>query len=169
MKKFKQLYRHNPPETYGDCYRTVLGCLLDMPPEQVPHFYDGIDKNDDATAANKAIIYWLSQQGHALVQFGFECSVAGVQKFMKISNPNIYYIITGRSVTGNNHCCIGLNGEIEWDPAPENKGLVGTNSNGQVIIEVLVPISQSSGWSSARPIEKQSASENSSETIPAVL
>lgn len=160
MMKFKQLYRHNPPHSYGDCFRTVLGCLLDLPPEKVPHFYDGYDKDDDCTAANQQIGYWLSQQGYVMVQFAYECPVHQVLEFMGTSNPNVYYLITGRSVTGNNHVCVGLGDKIVWDPAPEGKGLIGPNSNGQVIIEVLVPTFLSSGWS----YPKSSSSENASET-----
>lgn len=163
MTPYKQLYRHNPPESYGDCFRTCIGCLLDLPPEKVPHFYDGLDKNDDATEANKAINYWLYQQGYVMVQFAYECPLEQVQNFMAVSNPNVYYLITGESVTGNNHVCIGLAGDIVWDPAPEGKGLVGLNSNGQHIIELLVPVSQSSGWLSHPQTEKPMQSGTSSE------
>lgn len=158
MMKFKQLYRHKPPESYGDCFRTVLGCLLDLPPEKVPHFYDGIGKHDDATEANHAIRYWLFQQGYVMVTFAFEADVPDVLKCMEANNPGIYYLITGSSVTGNNHCCIGLGGEIVWDPAPEDQGLIGRNSNEQVIVEVLAPTNQSSGWLSQRLTGKQTAS-----------
>ena len=39
MEFYKQLNEHNPDEgVYGDCYRTAIGCLLNIPPEFVPHF-----------------------------------------------------------------------------------------------------------------------------------
>ena len=164
MREYKQLYRHKPPESYGDCFRTAIGCLLDMPPEKVPHFYDGIDKNDDATEANRAIKYWLWQQDYVMVTFAYECSLSEVLNFMQVSNPGIFYLITGTSVTGNNHVCVGLGDDIVWDPAPENGKLVGPNSNGQIIIEVLVPASQSSGWSSIDPASNETASDSSSKS-----
>lgn len=166
MQKYKQLYRHNPPESYGDCFRTCLGCLLDMPPETVPHFYDGCGQDDDATEANEAIRYWLFQQGYVMVQFAYECPLEQVQHFMSVSNPTVYYLITGKSVTGNNHVCVGLAGDIIWDPAPEGKGLVGLNSHGQHLIELLVPVSQSSGWLSRQQIEERTRSETSSPPTP---
>lgn len=42
MTPFKQLYCHNPEgvgeETIGDCFRTAIGVLLDLPPAEIPHF-----------------------------------------------------------------------------------------------------------------------------------
>lgn len=153
MQSHKQLYPHNPPHSYGDCFRTALGCLLDLPPEQVPHFYDGVGADDDATEANKSIHYWLHSHGYTLVTVAYEAPLDQVLYSMGHNNPTLYYLISGTSITGNNHCCVALGGEIIWDPAPEGKGLIGPRSNGQIIIEVLASSRQSSGWSSTGDIK----------------
>ena len=37
-----QLNKHDPANgVYGDCGRTVIACLLDLHPSEVPHFWDG--------------------------------------------------------------------------------------------------------------------------------
>lgn len=53
MTPYKQLYGHNPDQgIFGDCFRTALGCLLNLPPEKVPHFYDGCGPDDDERVAD---------------------------------------------------------------------------------------------------------------------
>lgn len=168
MKMCKQLYPHRPDEgLFGDCFRTCVGCLLDMRPQEVPHFYDGYHGHEDATEANKAIKYWLAQRGYFFCTFAYQdTTVDHILEIMGINNPNALYLITGRSPRGTNHCCIGLGGEIIWDPAPEAGDLVGPNSEGQVIIEVLMPISQNSGWSTSPPIERENELKIGGEIIP---
>lgn len=141
MTPFKQLYNHDPKNgLYGDCYRTAIGCLLDLPPEKVPHFYDGYDQNDDATEANKTVKYWLLQQGVALVQIAYEASLADVLTAQSINNPGLYYMLSGRSGKNDcNHVVIACGGDIVWDPSKVNSGVKGPNQNGQIIIEYLVP------------------------------
>ncbi len=48
MTPFKQLIRHNPPESTGDCYRTSIACLVDRDPSTVPHFV--VDWPEDTQA-----------------------------------------------------------------------------------------------------------------------
>lgn len=43
MKYHRQLNKHDPENgVYGDCYRTVIACLLDLKPTEVPHVCDGL-------------------------------------------------------------------------------------------------------------------------------
>ena len=55
MIKQKQIYRHLPEAgQIGDCARTVIACLLDLHPCEVPHFTrDAIEAGNeqDAVAA----------------------------------------------------------------------------------------------------------------------
>lgn len=159
MQFHKQLHRHNPPESFGDCFRTSLGCFFNRLPQEMPHFYDGVDYGDDATKANEAIRLWINRQGYIPVVFVYECKLELVLYSMKMNNPGVYYMISGESVTGNNHCCIGLGDEIVWDPAEENCGLIGPNRDGQIIVEMFVPQAFGSAWSpppEGKPVPRQS-------------
>lgn len=33
--------KHDPPASYGDCFRVCVASVLDLPAEDVPHFCDG--------------------------------------------------------------------------------------------------------------------------------
>ena len=143
MTPYKQLYGHNPDKgIFGDCYRTAIGCLLNMPPEKVPHFYDGCRPEDDATEQNKAIKYWLEQQGFHIVQIAYECELEKLLHAQSLNNPEVYYMLSGKSGKHNcNHVVIACGGQIVWDPSRENSGISGKNINGQLICEYLVPMS----------------------------
>ncbi len=51
MTPLTQRYLHNPPETYGDCYRACIASLLDLGLDDVPHFYDRITLGMDGCDA----------------------------------------------------------------------------------------------------------------------
>lgn len=155
MQFHKQLYRHNPPHSYGDCYRTLLGCLLDKSPNEVPHFYDGLTYGDDCTEANLNIRRWLWEHGYALATFVYEgCTVDQLKLAMSLNNPGLYYILSGQSATGNTHVALYLEDELIWDSAPENQGILGLDRDGQMRVELLVPKAFASGWSSATTKQK---------------
>jgi len=156
MTPFKQLYGHDPANgIFGDCYRTAIGCLLDMPPEQVPHFYDGLTQESDATEANNAVRYWLSQQGYALVTIAFEnCTLDDLLYTQRHNNPKLYYLISGKSGAHDcNHIVVACGGQIVWDPSKKDSGISGPNQNNQFIIEFLVPASMTEKEYDAEVIE----------------
>jgi hypothetical protein len=139
MKQYKQLYAHNPPYTYGDCYRTAIGCLLDVPPEEVPHFY-GIYP-DDVDKAHELRDDWLRSRGYRVANFVYECSVKRALWAMGQNNPGLLYMMSGQS--GSNpdisHVVVCRGGDVIWDPSPDETGIVGPNKDGQIIIELLMP------------------------------
>lgn len=130
-----QLFQHNPPETYGDCFRTALASLLNMNRDDVPHFFGSED--GDWIDVDK----WLSAHGFAHFTIPFAGSLQDVLYTMKTQNPDIYYLISGGSPRGFNHQCIAVNDEIICDPAPDGGGLIGPNSDGYIWVGVLLPAS----------------------------
>ena len=58
MLLHKQMYRHNPPESFGDCHRTVYACLLGKPLESIPN--SGIIGPCDMNDPNFPSYYWVS-------------------------------------------------------------------------------------------------------------
>lgn len=136
MIKQKQLFRHNPPETCGDCQRTVIACILDQAPEEIPNF--GIHYEDGAQF-KKALDEYLATRGLFLISFAYDISLEELQAYMKIAHPGVYYMLTGTSANGTHHVVIGLDDKIHWDPAIDDSGIVGPCNTGYYWIEFLVP------------------------------
>jgi hypothetical protein len=137
----KQLIRHKPDEgVFGDCHRTAIACLLDLNPDDVPHF------NHDAPGAetfNRRVAEWLASRGLC------EASVAynddGLQKVLDVvkhCSPGVYFLLGGQSRSGCNHTVIGCDGAIVWDPSPTDAGIVGPcDTDGLYWITFLLPLS----------------------------
>lgn len=137
MYKVKQKFKHNPPETYGDCQRTVLACLLEVPPDSIPNFgvYYGKDKEWEEALTN-----WLKSRGLDTIQTIYDGDLEKVLRTQKNINPGRYYMLCGVSANGTNHVVIGLDDQIVWDPAIDDSGIVGpSNQTGYYHVEFLVP------------------------------
>lgn len=106
--------RHNPPEAYGDCLRACIASVLDMEPEQVPHFMDG---NPDAGAMMAQLIQWLGERGLA----PFTVMLPGepldaILEHMGSLNPASTYLLFGGTGDGD-HVVVCQGGRIVWNPA----------------------------------------------------
>lgn len=141
MIKQKQLFRHNPDAgTFGDCHRTVLACLLDLPHDQVPHFAERHFLDIEAwNAAEKA---FLASHGLASITAWYQgdTPLQQVLDGVGLYNQEIYYILGGTSRGGTNHSVIGLGNKIEWDPSLDDTGIIGPMDNGCYGITYLVPL-----------------------------
>ena len=138
MKFHKQLFRHNPPETYGDCQRTVYACLLDMHPSEVPHFHES---TDDALEFWDRAHAFLASKGLARISIIFDGSLSLEQilNTQHNTNPGYYYILSGMSKNKTDHVVICKGRGIIWDPAIDNSGIIGPCSDGFWWVEYLVP------------------------------
>lgn len=142
MIKQKQLFKHNPTATYGDCQRTVIACLLNKRPEEVPNF--GIHYGDVPRFFAEMKAY-LRSQGYAMVTFHFDCLLSDLLMAMGATNPDSYYMLGGSSKNGCNNVVIGLGSEIVWDTAIDNSGIVGPADNDHYSVDFLVPIGLTTG------------------------
>lgn len=124
MTPVKQLYLHDPANgQLGDCFRTALACLLDLEPEEVPHFFattkqykTGIKKSNE----------WLANRGLYLISIPYlNEDVQAILDTIGGINPGLHYILTGESRTGVNHNVICLNNKVVWDPSLTNAGIIG--------------------------------------------
>ena len=139
MTPQKQRFRHNPPETFGDCASACLASLLDMPIEDVPHFSKLFWEDRDGWG--KAEKEFLASKGLRKAQFGYSSELKDVLLYMKEANPDMYYILLGTSKNGTHHDVIGLNDEIVWDPSIDNSGIVAPcKDEGAYYVSVFVPI-----------------------------
>lgn len=116
MTPHKQLFHHRPDDdTIGDCYRTAVGCLLDLRPDEVPHFVDGVW--NDAAAVRKRLLAWLETRGLSYVEAVYAAPLADVLRHIAAINPDTYYLLGGNSATGCGHVVVAINDAIVWDPS----------------------------------------------------
>lgn len=137
MKYQKQAFRHKPEEgQYGDCHRTAIACLLDMPRDSVPNFgehYGSVEK------FYKAEREFLESVGLAKVSVVYQGTLDQVLTTMGAVNPGAYYILGGTSKSGFGHSVIGRGGKIVWDPHPDEVGIVGPMDDGYYWVTYFVP------------------------------
>lgn len=138
MKYHKQSIINHDPENgvFGDCYRTVIACMLDFESiEHVPHFGEGNPSSEEFWGR---VNEFLETRSLKLVRFGFSNrDVEEVLFFMRRTNPGIEYIIGGASPRGFDHACIARDEKIIHDPHPSGGGIVGPDSEGFVTVEII--------------------------------
>lgn len=137
MTPQKQANRHDPANgVWGDCYRTAIACVLDLPRDQVPHVYDG-----GAEFADGRMREWLRGRGYALIGLSVEGSVSLESLLTEWADvfvgQGVHFLITGQSPRGTNHVVVARRGEIAWDPAEQGGGLVGPADSGTWWLEFI--------------------------------
>ncbi|MCW2764008.1 MAG: hypothetical protein JWR85_4209 [Marmoricola sp.] len=137
MTPHKQLFRHKPPETYGDCARTVYACMLDIQPADVPHF--GELYWDKPEEWRKAELDWFNSQGYQLLTLAYSDKLENIHGSIATLNPNVYYMLSGTSRNECNHLVICRNGEIVHDPAQDDSGIIGPCDDGYYWIYYIIP------------------------------
>ena len=133
MRRQKQLYRHEPFKgIHGDCHRTALACLLDIPVEECPHFIGEAVERQEWMARGTLLEplnwqvaqeEWLNERGYTTADIVFDgdggCRLEDIFGFMQARNPHTYYLLGGRSPRGTNHTVVCCGAGFEWDPHPD--------------------------------------------------
>ena len=140
MIKHKQVYRHLPEAgQIGDCARTVIACLLDLHPCEVPHFMrDAIEggNEQDAVAARDL---WVRANGHTFVEFPVQASsTEDALNWAGSYCKNTLYTLMGTSNNKVNHIVICLDREIYWDTSLDNSGIIAPSSDGYYWVGMLI-------------------------------
>lgn len=135
MRFQKQLFRHKPDEgIYGDCARTVIACLLDMEPEEVPHEHREMASGEQFEMHER----FLRTRGLARIDIPFACddldTILTVGEYRSNGMP---YVLAGKSRTGVNHVVICQGNKIIWDPSLTDAGIVGPSDDGHFWISWL--------------------------------
>lgn len=143
LKYQTQKYLHRPDEgTIGDCFPTCLACLLEVPRDDVPHFFE--DWQGDPVPQWEAVDKWLREEhGVRLLKMTFDGSEVDVETllpFISQHQPGYRYTLSGMSGNGVNHVVICKDGKIDHDPAIDKSGIVGPSPGGRYWIEFLVPV-----------------------------
>jgi len=132
----KQLHRHCPEQgVWGDCYRTAIACLLDVPASMVPHVYDHGATSETALPEMDA---WLDRNGLTRITIAYQGELEGVVAALETLNPGKPFLLSGTSPRGFGHCVVYQGGEMVCDPAHEGGGLVGPQSDGNFWVEYIV-------------------------------
>lgn len=128
MIKQKQLCHHDPDNgVYGDCFRTVIACLMDLEPRQVPLFHEhNITSNSTQVEAYRK---WLSSKGLGLFEVCLSGELKNILNHINSTNPNEYYLLTGEAPGGVDHVVICRGNKIVWDTSQDNTGIVGPRIN----------------------------------------
>lgn len=137
MTPYKQLVKHNPENgQYGDCFRTAIGSMLDMPPERVPHFLE--DGCNDGAVMLSRIREWLRPRGYDLFEVPFDAEPKDVLSTMQQRNPDIYYILGCASKTAD-HVVVACGDKVVSDPAGYEPDSLRRDSAGMCWVYLLVP------------------------------
>lgn len=118
-------------EDAGDCFATALGCILEVPPEQIPDFFGPIE---DRKETDECYSHFWDRVDDFLRPFDLH--------FLEITVPPQgfwqerylgFHTISGMGPRGCRHCVVGYQGEPIWDPHPTHAGLLP--NSGEVLKE----------------------------------
>lgn len=132
---------HNPPHSYGDCFRTCVAVMLDLPAEQVPHVFS---RGEDGPTAHAAMDAWLAGRGLELMWViypGDTTTLEQVMRSFEVNNPGLPVMIGGLSRPGCGHFIVAQHGEVACDPAPgrdNEAALIGPHDDGMWVVGILV-------------------------------
>lgn len=115
----------------GECVRATYAMLLDLPYEDVPRFDPEALRGRKQRLAERV---WLASLGLDLIEV---CAPPGRELADEelAEVPEVYHLISGRSVRGFGHRCLGYAGYVAADPHPSQAGLETIESVG-----LLVPL-----------------------------
>ena len=121
MTPFYQTVPHDPPRSFGDCHRTAIACILDLPPDRIPHI-----------AGKESNAQWLVKMNEALTPHGYQiASIAftgsiplhEMMGYMEELNPTVHYILCGRTKDDVPHVVVCRGGNIMHDTCAGKPGV----------------------------------------------
>jgi hypothetical protein len=117
-----------------DCFRTALGCLLNLEPQDVPHFV----RNDGGMAGHwteegrKKVRDWLKERNLEMLESGFLLEGGTLETLMQhmvyMHGEDIVYLLTGLNRSGLPHVVICRGDKLLWDPSPIDSTLPAPNN-----------------------------------------
>lgn len=149
MIKNKQMIKTDlSANKYGDCYRTLISCMLNIKPESVPHFFnfssDDPDFKNKSLKASEKIDDFLLTYGFRRLVFPCPYSLTFLYHHNRASlfsknNPGVYCMMHGITEKDSNihHVCIYLNGKLYWDPSGNDKELILPCEDGFYWVTIL--------------------------------
>lgn len=139
MIKYRQLIKHDPENgQYGDCARTCIASILDLPIESVPNFAENWKTSN---LFWKGINDFLASFGLGCFSIAFNMEVCDVLSMMQHHNENLYYMLGIGTPKGTDHFVVCCGGKVVSDPAGyDDPTLFSRDSTGNTWINVFVPL-----------------------------
>jgi hypothetical protein len=115
----------------GECVRAAHACILDLPLEVVPQLDPGtamrlgVEQRDLERA-------WLATLGLGIREFSVDPSQSIPEEILG-HVPDVPHFMSGISPRGFGHRCVGMGGELVWDPHPSRAGLMSVYSLGFLV------------------------------------
>lgn len=105
-------------EVFGDCFRTCIACLLNLPLSDVPH-----NSSPKLGEENQEVFDWLHAQNICMSGFHLPGRYS-IQTVLYYANAyktaDTHYILQIHHKSGG-HAVIGRNNKIVHDPAPDDR------------------------------------------------
>jgi hypothetical protein len=136
MTPYTQAFVHDPAAgVRGDCYRTAIACLLDVPRDDVPHVNDCAVLPSTVRDATNA---YLASRGLAIceIPLSLDGDAFDVAAWMTSLNPGVPFLLSGMSPRDVDHSVVISDG-VMHDPHPSRGGLVGPCEGGHWWIGIL--------------------------------
>lgn len=123
MIPYKQLVNHDPDNnSFGDCFRTAIACVLEILPEKVPHVFEqGVTDQEGCDKMRE----WLGQRGLSLVEVPMDYTLQVVLDWAARQIPDGHYLLSGKSDAGCGHMVVCKGNQIVHDPAMRENPIVG--------------------------------------------
>ncbi len=144
MTPYRQIVKHDPERgQFGDCARTCIASILDLPLESVPNFAEAWHDTDKFW---RGINEFLAERGLGCFSVAFNMEVADVLSMMQHHNENLYYMLGVGTPKGTDHFVVCRGGVLVSDPAAyDDPTLFRRDSSGNTWINVFVPLSVMAG------------------------
>jgi hypothetical protein len=116
MSPVDQTILHDPDNgQYGDCMRACIASLLEVPIDQVPHFFEG---GCESAVFDQRVADYLGR--HGLIELSMPAEVARRTHYTR----ECYHLMYGYSARGTFHAVVALNGMVVHDPHPSKVGII---------------------------------------------
>lgn len=125
----------------GDCHRTCIAMILDLPRDEVPHFMEHVPPDDNmgeaAADAEDAERAWLAERGLTPVHVAYpgELSLDAVVGMLATLARDAAVILGCQSLSGCDHSVVVYKGVI-YNPG-QRGGIVGPMHDGFWWVTVL--------------------------------
>lgn len=138
MKPVHQRYGTDSSKLeFGDCLRACVASILELSPDDVPHFRWGANEDTPETglAMWGQFRMWLRARNIGLLIYDVPCAtLPEALKWCGERNGEAYMILGGLGRGGQGHACVVHQGAVVHEPSPANDGtpsLVGPVQDGE--------------------------------------
>lgn len=116
--------RENPLSAPGDCWRCCIAAVLQIPAQSVPHFV----ANNGGLHYESETQSWLAERGFTLVRCKSRVQFPRMsgQPFSPLPIITCGPSPRSRSM-GEGHAVVYFDGELVYDPHPDDNGLTAVN------------------------------------------